>query len=882
MKYCASLILFIIAVLSLKAQDATVRSFEANPIDLAAQKYQRKDLHGNVCALVKVQVIAEDVECRGSVIGDIVKHPGEYWVYMPGGTKMVKIMSKNFLPLMYYFPEPLLGGVTYILVLEAPQLPGGVAPVQVNQAYLVVNVTPENAVVKMDGESFMSKHGTVTRLLRNGSYTFSVEAPGYFPETRTVNIDGVKVTENVALRSSKSKLTINATTPGTEIFINDECHIGRQVSEELTSGLYNIEGKKDGYRTANVTVDLAPGETREVTLPALEPLYGALNVEYEPEGAIVTVDSKYRGMTPDIITKILAGKHEVEISKPGYEYKTLTVGIKPDVTSTVSGVLQIDDDALKPFEKDGKYGYKYYDEIVVAPKYDEVDHFYCNFAKVRLNNLWGIIDKAGREVISPQYDDVRYVNDIDTILVNKNELWGVIDKTGRGIVPIKYEELGYYTDGIIKFQNGNLWGLIDRNGREIFPATYDEIEELWGVFGVFKVKIKGKYGLIDRNGNEIVPCKYDWILDTYTDLIAIRLNGLYGLVDKTGREIVPCKYDDCQPYDGYEKWSDNNYIKISYNGKKGIIDETGREIIEPKYDEINPYCKNAAFVKVNGKWGVIDKYGNVLMAPKYISDNQTINERYFQCEYYDNGLYIITQNEKKGVIDENGREIASPVYDEIGVWYRAPSTGEVHEFEIKYEDEYNHYYRFGYGVESDYSKTGIVRIPVSLNGKWGFIDETGREIVPVKYEACHPFHDGKAVVKRDGKYGFIDIDGHEKIAPKYDDADNFNEGLAFVSRNGKYGYIDADEHAVIPLKYNGAITFKEGVGAVCQGSKWMFIDRTGRQAIPGLYDKVLSNFSDDTGVRVGYAIVELNGEIFVIDHNGRRYETDDVAVGWGA
>ena len=137
-------------------------------------------------------------------------------------------------------------------------------------------------------------------------------------------------------------------------------------------------------------------------------------------------------------------------------------------------------------------------------------------------------------------------------------------------------------------------------------------------------------------------------------------------------------------------------------------------------------------------------------------------------------------------------------------------------------------------------------------------------------------------MKRDGKYGFIDIDGHEKIAPKYDDAGNFNEGLAFVSRNGKYGYIDADEHAVIPLKYNGAITFREGVGAVCQGSKWMFIDRTGRQAIPGLYDKVLSNFSDDTGVRVGYAIVELNGEIFVIDHNGRRYETDDVAVGWGA
>lgn len=53
---------------------------------------------------------------------------------------------------------------------------------------------------------------------------------------------------------------------------------------------------------------------------------------------------------------------------------------------------------------------------------------------------------------------------------------------------------------------------------------------------------------------------------------------------------------------------------------------------------------------------------------------------------------------------------------------------------------------------------------VTLNGKEGFIDKTGREVIPVKYDDiwCYAFKkEGFIGVKLNGKKGFVDLDGNE-------------------------------------------------------------------------------------------------------------------------
>ena len=189
---------------------------------------------------------------------------------------------------------------------------------------------------------------------------------------------------------------------------------------------------------------------------------------------------------------------------------------------------------------------------------------------------------------------------------------------------------------------------------------------------------------------------------------------------------------------------------------------------------------------------------------------------------------------------------------------------------------------------------------VQLNGKWGYIDKTGKEITPFKYDDTWHFNEGLAVVELNGKSGFIDKIGIEVIPIRYDNAWNFNEGLARVKLKEKYGYIDKIGKEVIPIKYDDAYFCREGLAKVALDGKWGYIDKTGNEVIPIKYDYIRSfrgglaavvfkgkcGYIDKSGVEVipikydvamsfreGLAAVKLNNKWGYIDPNGKEVIT---------
>jgi hypothetical protein len=70
--------------------------------------------------------------------------------------------------------------------------------------------------------------------------------------------------------------------------------------------------------------------------------------------------------------------------------------------------------------------------------------------------------------------------------------------------------------------------------------------------------------------------------------------------------------------------------------------------------------------------------------------------------------------------------------------------------------------------------------------------------------------EGMAAVERGRKWGFVDEEGKLVIPLKYDDVDYFQEGLARVKLNEKYGHINAKGKAVIPIEYDNAGSFYQG------------------------------------------------------------------------
>lgn len=69
---------------------------------------------------------------------------------------------------------------------------------------------------------------------------------------------------------------------------------------------------------------------------------------------------------------------------------------------------------------------------------------------------------------------------------------------------------------------------------------------------------------------------------------------------------------------------------------------------------------------------------------------------------------------------------------------------------------------------------------VKIDGKYGFIDKTGKIIIKPQFEYAYDFSEGFGRIVAKGKYGFIDKTGKIIIKPQFDDAWNFSDGLAKV------------------------------------------------------------------------------------------------------
>ena len=50
---------------------------------------------------------------------------------------------------------------------------------------------------------------------------------------------------------------------------------------------------------------------------------------------------------------------------------------------------------------------------------------------------------------------------------------------------------------------------------------------------------------------------------------------------------------------------------------------------------------------------------------------------------------------------------------------------------------------------------------IRLNGKYGFIDKSGTEVIPCKYDEAYSFYKGRAEVKLNGKQGYVNKSGVE-------------------------------------------------------------------------------------------------------------------------
>ena len=160
--------------------------------------------------------------------------------------------------------------------------------------------------------------------------------------------------------------------------------------------------------------------------------------------------------------------------------------------------------------------------------------------------------------------------------------------------------------------------------------------------------------------------------------------------------------------------------------------------------------------------------------------------------------------------------------------------------------------------------------------KYGYVDKNGKTIIPPRYDEATYFSEGLASVRISDKWSVIDKSGATVSKLNFNYPLKFTEGLASVKFNGLYGFVDKDANVVIEPKFELASLFSEGLAAVKSGGKWGFIDKSGNFAIEPRFDEVNKFKEKRAVVRVGelWGIIDKSGK-FILELQKFDYIFDE-------
>lgn len=277
--------------------------------------------------------------------------------------------------------------------------------------------------------------------------------------------------------------------------------------------------------------------------------------------------------------------------------------------------------------------------------------------------------------------------------------------------------------------NGNRF-FTDQHGNKLFGGkTWYNTHTFWKGYSVVSQMVDGKElrGVINEKGEEIIPCTFSDYIKDYEEGYFPISNPKKGYMDTTGKIVIPMEYSESM---GIQY----GMVKLEKNYRKwGILKMNGEEVLPFEYEKIGSWNNNLARVeKPKGKWGYVNLKGE-----------QVIPIQYSDATNFSQGVALVAKGKKYGLIDTLGQQITDFLFD---------------NYEYIVDVEKNDYTSTGYAESNKRLVMEEGYIIVSKGGLWGYIDKSGKEVIPCQYDHIYVMErDGTVMIRKGEKRGSYNI-----------------------------------------------------------------------------------------------------------------------------
>lgn len=150
------------------------------------------------------------------------------------------------------------------------------------------------------------------------------------------------------------------------------------------------------------------------------------------------------------------------------------------------------------------------DKLPEGLSWDDDLMFSEGLARVKIDDKYGYIDRTGKIVIEPKYDEAEQFSDGLALILNENNRYGYIDKTGRVVIQPKYNLASSFSEGLAAvccFRDGSLksrkYYYIDKNEKMVIDSLFCKATEFHD--GIAKVIIYNEGdNYVDKKGNLLI------------------------------------------------------------------------------------------------------------------------------------------------------------------------------------------------------------------------------------------------------------------------------------------------------------------------------------------------------------------------------------------